>query len=378
MEEFAFDELDNDDNDEHNGTKDNSTTKIKRKDIIINTKVGRYDSDRQHQFDFTYDTTIQGVKRSIRRMKCYYIDVLQIHDPEFVQPNIQVLIDETIPALLHCRDELHIVKAIGLTGYPLEIQYHILNQVSNSYFGDSDKIVFDQCLTYCHFNLHSQALFTKPIHDMDEITFEMRRGVQKVKEENQNDTIKSTTSFAKYCKQQKIPLMAAAPLSMGLLTHNPPPKWHPALISLQNACKDASAIAEKHDVDLPTLALIFALVNGDISCTLLGMADKKQVGVVLKVIQRVGDAVYFIDDENDIDKKDHDDSGGIHVNKLSKRLQSKIQSTLQQILTKDEMTVLKILMNDTNGPFSKVWANGEYEWDGVLEAEKFWSEVNEN
>ena len=51
-------------------------------------------------------------------------------------------------------------------------------------------------------------------------------------------------------------MMAAAPLSMGLLAHNPPTFWHPASDALKEACRDAANIAKKNGVDLPMLAIL--------------------------------------------------------------------------------------------------------------------------
>lgn len=364
-----------------------SNKSIQREDLIINTKVGRYDSEPKDQFDFTYDMTIKSVKRSIQRMKCTYIDVIQLHDPEFAfgGSNMDILMNETIPALLHCKD-IKLVKAIGLTGYPLEVQYCILNQIekeiarntcsnssnvnscSSTHQGIGRKritgIVFDQCLTYCHFNIHSQALFAKNIGSMDKVTFEKKKDGMSTNSENKCNENEMHMSFAQYCHSKSIPLMAAAPLSMGLLTHSQPPNWHPAPKSLLKACQNASIIANDYNVDLPTLSLLFALVHGGISCTLLGMANRKEVDVALSVVKRVGT---FEMKRNDVISSDDDN--------CFTTLRNDIQEVLGKILTNDEKKVLSILMDETDGPFANVWSNGEYEWDGLNEVEKFWSSV---
>ena len=92
--------------------------------IIINTKVGRYEADPLHQFDFSYATTMKSVQRSLERMNCGYIDVLQLHDPEFA-PSIAELMEETLPALIECKRRGW-TKALGITGYPLDVQHEIL------------------------------------------------------------------------------------------------------------------------------------------------------------------------------------------------------------------------------------------------------------
>jgi len=55
--------------------------KVHRSNIVVNTKVGRYEADPRIQFDFTYDATINSVQRSLRRCSCHYFDVIQLHDP---------------------------------------------------------------------------------------------------------------------------------------------------------------------------------------------------------------------------------------------------------------------------------------------------------
>ena len=133
---------------------------IHRTELTINTKIGRYDEEPSKQFDYSYDRTIAATRLSILRMKCQYIDVLQLHDPEY-SPSIQLLLDETIPALIYCRDELKLCRALGITGYPLDIQHEILvrsAQLAKNHTTPSS-MIFDMSLTYCHFNLHDSSFY---------------------------------------------------------------------------------------------------------------------------------------------------------------------------------------------------------------------------
>mmetsp|Transcript_27369 Transcript_27369/g.31302 ORF Transcript_27369/g.31302 Transcript_27369/m.31302 type:complete len:501 (-) Transcript_27369:113-1615(-) len=350
--------------------------RINREDIIINTKVGRYDADPKNQFDFSYDKVMVSVKRSLERMKCCYIDVIQLHDPEFA-PSMEILIEETIPALLQCRQE-KLVKAIGLTGYPLEVQYTILKQVElkmpQKVGGNGNMLVFDQCLTYSHFNLHSQALFTNGMNTIinkRKRTNERRAShlltgaihASQGKSPNDENSCDNNMTFAQYCHYKSIPIMAAAPLSMGLLTHSKPPEWHPAPKELQAACKKASEIAKSFDVDLPTLALMYALVHSGISCTLLGMANIGQVDAALDVAKRLGDTELQFHDYTSINN--------------DKDLRIQMKRVLDNVLRVNEKKLLDLLLDDVSGPFSQVWKTGEYEWDGVEEAETFWSSISD-
>jgi len=306
--------------------------KIDRHKIIINTKIGRYDSDPLKQFDFSYDMTIKSTKRSIERMGCQYIDVLQLHDPEF-SPSIDLLLEETIPAMLECKRRGW-VKALGLTGYPLEIHYEILQRVSE--IPNNGEAVFDQTLTYGHFNLHNQNLCSL--------------------------AVEKDWSLMEYCQSKAIALMAAAPLSMGLLTHDLPPFWHPAPNSLKQACRDAADVAKGHGVDLPTLAVLFALAHDNIGCTLIGMGCQRDVDCALSAVRRYEKAT-----EAQITSLGVADNG--------KELRTQIETKLAAVLNASELQVLAILMDESGGPFATVWKNGEHVWDGKKAADEFWSTV---
>ena len=226
-----------------------------RDDIIINTKVGRYESDPQRMFDFSAKRMRSSVILSIERMKCKYINVIQLHDPEF-SPSLELLVDHCVPALCKLRQE-GFVRAIGLTGYPLEIQHQILVKC-----GDKG-MDFDQSLSYCHFNLHDESLFT------NKISYD-------------NETI----SFFDFCMRRGICVMAAAPLSMGLFTKKGPPNWHPASQALRDACKDASVICMNHDVNIEELALLFALSKREIPCTLIGIRNRSELTKAVRIAER--------------------------------------------------------------------------------------------
>ena len=291
--------------------------KLRREDIIVNTKVGRYESCPQEQFDFSYDRVIQSVKLSLERMKCGYIDVFQLHDPEF-SPSISLLIDETIPAMLKCRDEYKLVKAIGITGYPLDVQQEILRQSASF---NSGTIVFDQSLTYCHCNLFDTSLFS--------------------------------SSFSNYCQNHHINMMAAAPLAMGLLTHNNPPDWHPASPLLKRACAHAARLCEQNNVNLSHLATMYALAHERVSCTLIGCKSVNEVDRALHA------ALKF------------QTSDGQYEN--SKNIS--VLNKLKQILDDNEWTTLQMLLDTNNGPFVHVWNEREYDWDGKKIAHDFWMQV---
>jgi aryl-alcohol dehydrogenase-like predicted oxidoreductase len=53
----------------------------RRQEIIVGTKAGRYGPD---EFDFSAERIRRGFEESLRRLGTDYVDILQLHDVEFV------------------------------------------------------------------------------------------------------------------------------------------------------------------------------------------------------------------------------------------------------------------------------------------------------
>lgn len=355
---YALDTILAEDEEEGKGNHDKQIIKrirhgsLPRSNVIINTKIGRYESNPLHQFDFTYETTINSAQRSLERMNCGYIDVLQLHDPEFLlgmpfssssaSNGLEMLLKETIPALIECRKKGW-AKAIGVTGYPLEVQYKILSrcmdlQTKNEFGG----IVFDQSLVYCHCNLHDVSLFRDERFPSLE---ENQRRINKSEDEGGSNTA-NKLSFSQFCQRSNVHLMCAAPLSMGLLTLCGPPSWHPASPNLKNACANAAKICYARGVDISSIAMMFALSKREVGCTLIGMKNVKEVDVASDLAVRFCDVDFDRDDDSVVE--------------------------LDKILSPQEKDTLDILLDEVNGPFAAVWSSGEYRWDGMSDVAKFW------
>jgi len=283
--------------------------RVKRKDLIVNTKIGRYEADPKLQFDFSRKKTLLSVQTSLQRLQIEYIDVLQLHDPEFCL-DLRELLDITIPAMLECR-ELGYCKSLGITGYPLEVQHKIL-QESFKKFGTN---VFDQSLTYGHYNLFTQRLTDGSLNG------------------------RRTSFFEEYTSKQALDVLAAAPLAMGLLTPQGPPDWHPASEALKDACKQLVHFAQAEGADIVELALLFALSNPSIPCTLLGMCNIQQIKQAQSVCSRLQES-----------------------------------TDLSKVLTESEAKVLQnIQAND--GVCREVKASNLDQWDGIHEVRTFWKQA---
>jgi hypothetical protein len=159
-------------------------------------------------------------------------------------------------------------KAIGLTGYSLDVQHEILVKCSQrqDYCGLLSAMVFDQSLVYCHNNLHDGSLFD------DDCFLSTTNATYTTNATTKSAAAAAPTkekkvSFAQYCQDNQINVMCAAPLSMGLLTNSNPPDWHPAPMPLKEACAKAAVLCASNGVDISSLAMLVSKPFNSTTCT---------------------------------------------------------------------------------------------------------------
>jgi L-galactose dehydrogenase len=85
----------------------------RRDQVVVGTKAGRNPGE---VFDFSPEGIRASVERSLRLLQTDYLDVLQLHDIEFV--DLDPVLTDGYATLLALRDEGK-CRAIGMTGYSL-------------------------------------------------------------------------------------------------------------------------------------------------------------------------------------------------------------------------------------------------------------------
>eukprot|EP00884_Botryococcus_braunii_P017140 jgi/Botrbrau1/4109/Bobra.152_3s0057.2 len=211
---------------------------LPRDQIILATKVGRYGGD---VFDFSAERVTASVHESLQRLQTPYIDIIQTHDIEFT--HLDQIVNETLPALLKLKEQ-GLVRFIGITGLPLAIYPYVLDRVPPG--------TVDTILSYCHHTMFDKTL----------------------------------TRIIPYLKEKGVGIINASALSMGLLTRQGPPPWHPAPEEVKAACRAAAEKSAEMGVDLPSLAVPDALDNPDISTTLIGFSDPAQVRAAVEALRK--------------------------------------------------------------------------------------------
>lgn len=189
---------------------------IKREELFIMTKCGRYGV---WEFDYSPNTIRRSVRRSCARLGVDYLDVVYLHDVEFVGAE---KVFGAVEALYQLRKE-GVVRHVGISGYPLQVLDFLIAKIGES------QGPLDIVLSYSHYNI-------------------------------QNTTLAPFVPQFKGSGVQTV--LSASPLSMGLLKDSGPPDWHPASAKLKNKIADAvDFLQDKERYSMANIAVGFALRN---------------------------------------------------------------------------------------------------------------------
>ena len=220
---------------------------IPREKYYLSTKVGRYGHNGVNTWDYSAKRAQESVYESMERLNVDYIDLINVHDIEFqgdMDGGLQLIVDETLPALVELREK-GIVKHVGITDLQPE---NLKWVVEHAPAGTVESI-----LNFCHYSL--------------------------------NDTL--LADYLGFFEQHNVSVINASPFSMGLLSQRGAPDWHPAGKDLQRACAKAAAYCEEQGYPIDKLAIQFSTsMNPRIATTLFSSANPKNV---LKNIQYVNE-----------------------------------------------------------------------------------------
>ncbi len=208
---------------------------IPRDTYFLATKVGRFGPG---EHDYSAQRVTASVDESLKRMGVDYIDVIQCHDIEFTTP--EQILEETLPALRRVQEQGR-VRFIGVTGLPLSNFPAIL-----------DHTELDTILSFCHYTLFDTSL----------------------------------TELIPYLEERDIGIINASPLSMGLLTNQGPPAWHPASDEIKATCAKAAAHCRDKGADIAKLAVQFGLSHPDIATTLVGTSKSEKIKNNVKWLEK--------------------------------------------------------------------------------------------
>lgn len=189
----------------------------KRDQYYICTKAGRIGGD---EFDYRPESVRASVMRSLERLHTDYLDLVYMHDIEFVEEED---IYAALAELKKLKDEGHI-RNFGASGYPIGFLFKVTKTASTR----PEIGPLDAVMLYSNGCLQNTRLFE---------TYE---------------------KWFSECGVKKV--MNGSILSMSMLRNGPTHKFHPAPDSLKTAV-DAVAkwVVDEKDAELADIATRFAL-----------------------------------------------------------------------------------------------------------------------
>lgn len=202
---------------------------IPRDSYLLGTKLGRYSDI---HFDFSEKRVEESIHISLHRLGTDHLDVLLMHDVEFVQ--LSQIWEETWPALLKAKEQGK-VRAIGFSCYPMKTFNTVLNHIEDT---------CDCVLSYNQYTLQNTAF---------------------------------AEDLLPRLKAQNIGAINAGPFSARLLTNAPLPDWLKEPEEVKAAARAAAKLCEDNSVDLAQLALQFSCEHTDISSTVAGSANPQNI-----------------------------------------------------------------------------------------------------
>jgi L-galactose dehydrogenase len=85
-------------------------------------------------------------------------------------------------------------------------------------------------------------------------------------------------------EERGVGVLSASPLSLGLLTNQGPPPWHPAPAEIKDACRRAAEHCRSRGADIAFLGMQFCFAEGRIPSTITGTARQEELAVNLRAM----------------------------------------------------------------------------------------------
>jgi L-galactose dehydrogenase len=206
-----------------------------RNEVIIGTKAGRYGRD---EFDFSARRIRDSVETSLRLLRTDHVDLLQLHDIEYV--DLAGPFGEGYEELVSLREQGK-CRFMGMTGYPIETFRRAMIETD-----------LDVVLCYAHATLLDQSLIT------DLLPMAEDRGVG---------------------------MINAAAVSLGLLTPKGSVIEHPADQVIKDAAARVVQLCRERGVDVAFLANQFSIQRSRCPTTVIGTTKPQHLESALAAVE---------------------------------------------------------------------------------------------
>jgi len=207
----------------------------RREKVHICTKAGRID---RAVFDFSPAAMRRSVEESLKRLRTDRVEILLAHDIEFAT-DYESVFTETANVLHQMKREGK-ARFIGMSCYPLGLLKQAI-----------ERCELDVVISYAHYSLQNTRLVAE---------------------------------FLPVAEAKGVGVLNASPLSLGLLTSQGPPPWHPAPAEIKDACRRAAEQCRARGAEIAFLGMQFCFAEQRIPSTVTGTARKEELAVNLRAM----------------------------------------------------------------------------------------------
>jgi aryl-alcohol dehydrogenase-like predicted oxidoreductase len=210
----------------------------RRDEIIVGTKAGRYGPE---EFDFSADRIRRGFEDSLRLLGTDYVDILQLHDVEFV--DLEGPMGEGYGELVRLRDA-GMCRFIGMTGYPTAMTRRVMTGCD-----------LDVTLSYAHNTLLDDCL---------------------------------TTEIVPLAQEIGVGVINAAAVALGLLTEAGPPPHIAEVVGeeILAAARRAVEVCRDRGANVSFLANQYSIQRSDCATTLIGTAKQRHLDSAVAAVDQ--------------------------------------------------------------------------------------------
>ena len=204
-----------------------------RHEVIVGTKAGKYGAD---ELDFSADRIRRGFEDSLRRLGTDYVDILQLHNVEFI--DLEGPLGEAYEELVRLR-EAGMCRLIGMTGYPTAMTRRVMNEFD-----------LDVTLSYAHCTLLDACL---------------------------------TDDVLPLAREREVGVINAAAVALGLLTQAGPPPHIAQLVgeAICTAARRTVEVCQRHGADVSFLANQYSIQRSGCATTLIGTTKQQHLDSAL-------------------------------------------------------------------------------------------------
>ncbi|KAK7973559.1 hypothetical protein PG989_015407 [Apiospora arundinis] len=301
---------------------------VPRESYAIITKAGRI---APKVFDYSPAHIRFSVQRSMERLHTSYLDLVYLHDVEFVSPL------EVLEAVRELR-RIPQVRAVGISGFPVLVLCDLAEMILQE-----TGFPLDAVLSYGHFTVQNCSLARAEVMG---VTGDSSSPVQRLKAAGVDVVLNASMLNMGLLTSTGIPPDPTPEASSG----SPLAKWHPSPPALRLACKTLAEKAASSGERLEAVAIRWSLYEWARVGALAG------VGIQLPVMQgmTVGGSVMGVTSVDELEETVREWQGVLEA------LVSQNKSTSSPSLSGNKIKSTSKLVREVLWPALEEWK--DYSW----------------